>query len=149
MAERTEREVLNHLIEACRDGEMEFRSAADHVEDPAVRTLLLQMADERAQYAAELLPHAQRLGGAAPHDGTSMGSLRRHWIDIKSMLRPHNAHTILVEVARGDRVTVDSYRDAIEGMLPPDTRDLVEQQYSRLQKEHDRIAEVDHEQRVH
>jgi uncharacterized protein (TIGR02284 family) len=78
-----------------------------------------------------------------------MGALRRHWVDIKSMLMPHNAHTILVAVARGDRATVDSYKDAIEGMLPLDTRDLVEQQYSRLQEAHDRIVEADHERQVH
>ena len=34
MAERTEREVLHHLIEICRDGERGFHAAADHVAAP-------------------------------------------------------------------------------------------------------------------
>ena len=149
MAERTERDVLNHLIEACRDGELGFRTAAEHVGDESVRALLLQMADERARYATELLPHAQRLGGAAAHDGTGMGALHRRWMEIKSALMRHDDHAMLVEVARGDTATMHSYEDAVDGMLPPDTRDLVEQQYERQREEHEQIVEAEDNVRVH
>jgi uncharacterized protein (TIGR02284 family) len=148
MADRTEREVLNQLIETCRDGELGFRTAAEHVGDASLRTLLLEMADERARCAAELLPHAQRLGGAATHDGTSMGALHRRWIDLKSSLKRNDDRAILVEVTRGDKATVHAYKDAVEGSLPPDTRDVVEQQYALLQKEHDRIARAEQDGRV-
>ena len=40
MADRTEREVLHHLIEICRDGERGFRAAAHHVTAPTVSDLV-------------------------------------------------------------------------------------------------------------
>jgi len=139
MGDRTEREVLNSLIETCKDGAMGFKTAAEHVADPALRTMLLSFADERARCAAELLPHAQRLGGSAAADGTSVGALHRHWIDLKSAIR-HDDRALLVEVSRGDRATVHAYKAAIEGLLPPDTRDVVERQYAQLQVEHEQLA---------
>ena len=43
MAERTERAVLNELIETCRDGARGFQDAADLVNDASLKTLLASM----------------------------------------------------------------------------------------------------------
>ena len=61
MAERTEREALHHLIDICRDGERGFRAAAEAVSDPRLKTLFKELAAERAKFAADLVPHLQRL----------------------------------------------------------------------------------------
>ena len=63
MADHNERWVLNHLIEMCRDEELTLRFAAEHVTNPAVRTLFGDLASRRAEFAAQLVPHAERLGG--------------------------------------------------------------------------------------
>ena len=60
MAERTERAALNHLIETCKDAERGFRHVATHAADPVVKGLFLDIAAQRARFAAALLPHAQR-----------------------------------------------------------------------------------------
>ena len=145
MAQRTEREVLNHLIETCRDGELGFKAAAEHVSDPAMKSLFVTLAEGRARCGKELLPHAQRLGGAWASDGTSAGTLHRKWIDLKSTLSGHDDHAVFVEVARGDRVTVHAFKDAVEGNLPPDTRDVVERQYQAINEEHERLMAVERE----
>lgn len=142
MAERTEREVLNMLIETCLDGAKGFKTAAGHVDDPELRTMFLQFAAERDGFAAELLPYAQRLGGAAASDGTHVGTLHRKWIDVKSALTQHNDHAIVVEVSRGERSTVNIYKDAIEGLLPPQARDVIERQFEVFKQEHEKLAEV-------
>jgi uncharacterized protein (TIGR02284 family) len=142
MAQRTERAVLNHLIETCRDGERGFLNAAAHVESPALKELFEQMSAQRARIAADLTPHAQRLGGDAAADGTSAAALHRRWIDIKSALRRHDDNAILVEVERGDAITLGVFQDALEGMLPPDSRDVVERLYAELKQAHATIASV-------
>lgn len=143
MAQRTERSVLNHLIEVCRDGERGFRVAADEAADPALRTLFLDMAGQRERFAAELLPHAQRLGGPDAHEGSAAASLHRRWIHLKAALTHHDEHAILAEAERGDRVTLHAYRDAVEDMLPPVSRDLIERQYEEVQKAQERFKTLD------
>ena len=86
MTDRSERAVLNHLIETCKDAERGFRHVAEHAADPALKSLFLDIASQRARFAADLLPHAQRLGGANAHDGTAVGTLHRTWIDLRSAI---------------------------------------------------------------
>lgn len=130
MAESNSRTVLNHLIESCTDGEHGFRHAAELVTDPGLKSLFAAMAARRAQFAADLLPHAQRLGGAAAADGTAGATLHRRWMDVRSRLSDRDDRTVLAEVRRGDNVTVLAFKDAISGMLPATVRDLVERQYA-------------------
>lgn len=128
MAEHTERSVLNHLIETCRDAERGLRVAADMVESLENRRLLLGLAEQRRAFADELLPHAQRLGGAATVDGTAAAALHRTWLQIKARVADDRDNAVLQEAARGERYAVQAYDDAVADMIPPDVRDLVEAQ---------------------
>jgi len=149
MAERTSREVLNDLIQTCRDGGRGFRAAADLVTRPELKTLFLELAAQRARFAAALLPHAQRLGGAAPSEGTRAASMHRRWMDVKSALTSHDEHAILAEVRRGDGATLRAYSDAVGGLLPPTVRDLVERQDAELRAAHERVEAAERERQTH
>lgn len=139
MAERTERAVLNHLIETCTDAARGFRAAADHVKDPEIKVVFTEIAAQREGFAADLLPHAQRLGGAAAADGTAAGAIHRGWIDLIAKLH-HDDRAILAEATRGDLFTVKIFKDAVESMLPPDARELVERQYADASGAHTRVV---------
>ena len=139
MAERTEREVLNQLIETCKDGERGFRHAASHVRDAALKALFTEIASQRERFAAELLPHAQRLGGATESDGSTTAALHRSWMSIKDALSGHDVRAIVREAERGEDAALATYEDALEGMLPPPARDLIEFQYSEMRQAHARI----------
>lgn len=143
MAQRTERTVLNHLIETCRDAERGFLATAAHVENPRLKARFEQMASQRARIADDLAPHAQRLGGDPAAEGTTGAALHRGWIDIKSRLRRHDDNAILDEVERGDSFTLRAFQDALEGMLPPDSRAVIERLYAELREAHAEIASVD------
>lgn len=143
MAQQTERGVLNHLIETCRDGERGFLSAAGHVENPALKTLFEQMAKDRGRFADTLTPHAQRLGGESGTDGSSAAALHRRWIDIKSALKRHDDNAITIEAERGDGITLAAFKDALEGMLAPEIRDVVDKVYGELREAHGKIAALD------
>ena len=139
MAERTERAVLNHLIETCTDAARGFRSAADHVKDPGLKAVFMDIAAQREQFAAELVPHAQRLGGPAAVDGTTAAAVHRGWIDLIAKLR-HDDRAIVSEAARGDSITLHVFKDAVEGMLPQDARELIERQYADVSTAHARVT---------
>ncbi len=139
MAEHTERWVLYHLIETCRDGEGGFRYAANHVKNASVKALFLEIASQREQFAADLLPHAHRLRGANESDGTATGALHRGWMTIKDKLTGHDENAIIHEAERGEDAAAAAYRDALDGMVPPPTRDLIERQYKEIQDAHHRV----------
>ena len=128
MAERTERSVLNHLIETCRDAERGLLLAADHVQSQELKRLFYRLAEQRRAFANELLPHAQRLGGASTADGTAAAAVHRAWIQVKARLASNPDRAILEEAARGERYAVRAYDDAVADTIPPDVREIVEGQ---------------------
>jgi uncharacterized protein (TIGR02284 family) len=134
---------LNHLIETCKDAERGFRHVAAHASDPAVKSLFLDIASQRARFASDLLPHAQRLGGANAHDGTAAGALHRTWIDLRSAIFRNDAIAIVHEAERGEIFSRGVYQNALDGILPPTSRELVENQYAELRKTAERLRELE------
>ena len=143
MTDRSERAVLNHLIETCKDAERGFRHVAEHAADPMLKSLFLDIASQRARFAADLLPHAQRLGGASAHDGTAIGALHRTWIDLRSAIFRGDPVAAIQEAERGEHFSRGVYRDALESILPPTARELVEVQYAELRRTGERLRELD------
>ncbi len=46
--------TLNNLIEACKDREEGYRTAAEGIEDPKFKTLFNNCAQQSAEFASEL-----------------------------------------------------------------------------------------------
>jgi uncharacterized protein (TIGR02284 family) len=143
MTDRSERAVLNHLIETCKDAERGFRHVAEHVTDPAVKSLFLDIASQRARFAADLLPHAQRLGGASTAEGTTAGALHRTWIDLRNAISRGDPIATVHEAERGEHFSRGVYENALDSMLPPTARELVETQYAELRKTAERLHELE------
>jgi uncharacterized protein (TIGR02284 family) len=143
MAERTELNVLDHLLETCRDGESGLRFAADHAIDPDVRDLFTTLADERGGFARELTPHVHRLGGQANSDGTAAGAIHRRWMSLKGAVSRHHDHALLAEAERGERAAIEAYGGALAGMLPPTVSDLVDRQLAGIREALGRIVAVE------
>lgn len=143
MTDRSERAVLNHLIETCKDAERGFRHVAEHAKDPVVKSLFLDIASQRARFAADLLPHAQRLGGAHAHEGTAAGALHRTWIDLRGAIFRGDADAMLHEAERGESFSRGVYQDALDSILPPTARELIESQYVELRNTANRLRTLE------
>jgi uncharacterized protein (TIGR02284 family) len=118
--------VLNHLIESCHDAERGFVHAGDLVNDPILKMAFAEGALKRAEFAADLKPYAERLGGFAASEGTAAGSVHRHWMDLRDKLSGHDDRAVLAEVCRGDTLTLQAFKSAKDGILPPSAREVVE-----------------------
>jgi uncharacterized protein (TIGR02284 family) len=128
MAQTTERSVLHHLIDTCRDAERGFRAAADEAKAPELKHLFLRLAEQRRRFAGKLLPFAQRLGGAPAGDGTTAGALHRAWLHLKATMARNPDRAVLEEAARGERVAQAAYDEAVNDVVLPDVRDVIEAQ---------------------
>ena len=99
----------------------------------------MEIANQREQFVAEILPHAQRLGGANEPDGSLAGALHRGWMTLKDAVGGHDDAAIVREADRGERSALAAYEDAVDGMLPPETRDLIERQCAEVRHSHNRV----------
>jgi uncharacterized protein (TIGR02284 family) len=140
MATLTERDTLNKLIETCRDAELGFRNAAELVEDDGIKSLFLKIASHRARFATELAPHGQRLGGPEAGEGTTTGTWHRRWMQFRNRVTSIGDAAVVAEADRGDAVSLNVYSEAVNGILPPETRDLVEEQFKIIVDEHGELA---------
>ena len=144
MSDHDERWVLDHLIGMCRDEEQTLRFAATHVADAKLRAIFGELAEQRAQFANDLLPHARRLGGggAVTEEGTWHGALHRRWMALKDSMMGHSERAMLSEAKKSEEATVKSFEEALGGMLPPTVRDLVETQHAQAQAGRDRVRSL-------
>ena len=75
---------INSLIEALKDGQLGYSTAAKDSASPELKTLFHQFAAERAEFAFELQQHLKMSGEPAEASGTVSGDLHRGWINLKT-----------------------------------------------------------------
>jgi len=142
MSEPSPRGILNHLIESCRDAEHGFVHAGEIVNDAVLKRLFAEEGAKRAQFAGDLTPYAERLGGFAAADGTAAASVHRHWMDLRNSLSGHDDRAVLTEVRRGDQLTLQAFKIAKEGVLPQTVRDVIERIHDEVLISHRRLEEL-------
>lgn len=133
--------TLNNLIETCRDGQNGFADAAEHIENPQIRTFCLEQSRMRAQFVGELQQEAAALGGDPENSGSAAAALHRTWIDLKSALGGGD-HAILAACETGEDSAVKAYDNALKEALPVPVRAVVERQRQSVKQAHDRVKNL-------
>jgi uncharacterized protein (TIGR02284 family) len=134
--------ILNDLIEVSKDGEEGFRSSAEHVDEPQLKTFFLRRSYEVATSVQELQDLVRALGGE-PASSTSLGgALHRRWIAIKTALTSNDTVAVLNETERGEDVALAAYRKAAEKELPTHIRFVVVRQLEGAKRNHDQVKQL-------
>ena len=134
--------TLNDLIETCKDGEQGFKTCAENVESPQIKSKLSQHAGECATGAQELQGIVRSLGGEAETTSSVSGSMHRGWVDIKAAITGKDEVAVLNECERGEDIAVASYRNALDKELPSDIRSVVERQFHGVMRNHDQVKQM-------
>ncbi|MGZ6971587.1 MAG: ferritin-like domain-containing protein [Thermoanaerobaculia bacterium] len=129
-------DALNRMIEACKDGEKGYASAAADVRDPRARELFERWAQERAQFAAALEELVVREGGNPEHTGSVGGALRRGWQDLKAAIEGANDRAVCGAVERGEEAGIRAYEEGLREPLPGDIAILVRAQLDAIKRAH-------------
>ena len=133
-------DVLNDLVETCRDGEYGFREVAEHTQSPELKTIFQQHAGECLKAGSELQSHVVRFGGQVAEGGSTSGALHRGWVSVRGALGGLSDLAMLNECERGEDVALARYRRALkEDGLPAEVRALIERQSQGVQRNHDQI----------
>ncbi len=139
MNQKSAIDVLEHLIERCRDGHNGFKEAAEKVKRPDLKTFFNEVSLERGRFAEELQNEMVRLGKPDKRvSGTTEGALHRAWIDTKVALGGDD-HTVLDWLEHGEDIAKDAYQDAIISDLPENIALVVRRQADSVRQVHDRV----------
>lgn len=120
--------ALNDLLDTARDGQHGFEKAMEETDDTALKTAFEAARKDCLAAAEALETRIRELGGRPDNEGTTLGSLHRSWIDIRSALQKDDRKAVLHEVVRGERHAVKEYEDAIEKDWPPAMQEFLARQ---------------------
>ncbi|RST54010.1 ferritin-like domain-containing protein [Variovorax sp. DXTD-1] len=135
-------DVLNDLLENCRDGEFGFRACAEEVESDAVKRLFSDRAIQCKAAEGQLIQMITAYGGQPVEGGTTSGALHRGWVHVKGTLGANSELSMLESCERGEDMAIARYRKALKQNLPADVRGLVSQQAEGAQRNHDQIRDL-------
>lgn len=131
--------ILVRLLDACRDGEHGYRHAAECVRDEGYRLVFQRHSGERSLFADALGRLLQQFGVSPEQRGTLLGAMHHRWLDASATLTQGSPQTVLRECARGEEAATTLYADALRAGLPPDIREIVQEQRDALWKALDEI----------
>ena len=136
------RDVVEKLIETCRDGENGYRDAAEHVKSPQLKQWFEQQSGERSRFAQELESLLSEIGERSKKEsGSVSAAMHRAWIDLKSNLGGGDK-AILSSVEQGEDNAKDTYAEALNSSLPPNILEVVQRQGSAVKAAHDRVRSL-------
>jgi uncharacterized protein (TIGR02284 family) len=133
------RSTLNDLIEICKDSEQGYRTAAEIVKDADTRSLFVNYARQRAEFARDLQIEGAQIGGEPAKSGTAAGAIHRVWVDLKSALVADHDHAFLEEAERSEDAIGKNYREALSKDLPGNLRVTLEKQYVEIEQTHQSV----------
>lgn len=132
--------LLNDLIETCKDGEFGFETCAKHANSAEVRQVFSQRAADCRDAARELQSLVKTEAGAPDTSGSALGAMHRGWVSVLGTVAGNSDKRMLEEAERGEDTAVANYRKALrESDLPPDVRTVIERQMAGAQRNHDQI----------
>jgi uncharacterized protein (TIGR02284 family) len=121
-------DTLNTLLEATRDGDYGFTTAAGYTDSPQLKMRLDHRASECREAGQELEALIVRLGGAATEGGSAAGALHRGWVSVRGTLGHYSDEAMLEECERGEDAEMAAYIKALTSNLSPGVRSVVERQ---------------------
>ncbi len=125
-------DTLQALVQACRDGQIGYRDAAEHLKATRLKAFCEEQSLERARFAGELENEMERLGDRDPNrGGSAAGALHRRWIDLKANLGGGD-DTLMSACESGEASAVRSYEEALQKELPSPLRAILERQLSSI-----------------
>lgn len=107
--------TLNGLIQILEDGKLGYTNAAEHVENPVIKSEFLEYARERALFIVEIQDEINKLGKSTDVSGGGvLGAIHRTWIDIKSSLTSGDTEAIVNACITGEEAALEKYKMALE-----------------------------------
>ena len=134
--------ALNYLIGTCIDGENGYREAADEATSSDLKTRLLRLGQQRAQFRGELEQEVLRLGGDPKESGSAGAALHRTWLNVRDAVTGKDDSAILKESQRGEKAALDNYDDVLGRDISADLRETIARQQGQIQQAYSELENL-------
>jgi len=135
-------DVLQELIETCRDGETGYAHAAGIAANPELKAYFTERSQERHRFLKELQELAQRSGEARPDtSGSVAGTLRRAWFEAKVDVGLGD-QAILNSVESGEDAAKRAYEKALASPLTEQAQIMIQRQAESIFDAHDYVRDL-------
>jgi uncharacterized protein (TIGR02284 family) len=138
-------DLLNGLVETCRDGELGYRTAAEAVSNTQLETVFSDYSKQRAGFVRQLQAEVERLGGIPAGSGTVTGTLYRGWMDVKSALSGGDGAAIIASCETGEDSAAASFERVFDMDISGQPKQLVESQWKKIKEAHQRMIRLKEE----
>lgn len=126
---------LNDLLEKTYDAEKGFKKAAENAKHSGLKTYFNKKAQERYDFGHQLKSEIRNFGETPDKGGSVTGAAHRTWMDVKSWFSADDDEAMLEEAIRGEKASVEEYRDVLsETALPATTKDMLQIQKTTIEQ---------------
>lgn len=137
-------EALNELIGICLDSERGYKSAVDHTNNGALKSMFNMRAVERRAILDELQQLVRDRGGEPEDEGSLFARFHRTFMDLKSRVMDRD-EAVIEEIERGEDRTKEKFEWALrEVRLSSAVREAVERHYIEIKAAHDQVSALKH-----
>jgi uncharacterized protein (TIGR02284 family) len=137
--------VLNTLIATLLDSIEGYQKSAEDVENPRFRELFNERARERQQVVTRLQAAVAQAGGTPEDEASTLGSIHRVFVDLKSAVTGRDDEAIVKEVERGEDYLKNKFETALENAdLSPTSRNAVSEAWTSVKEGHDQMSQLKH-----
>ena len=104
---------LQYLLEKNYDAEKDFKSAREHVENPALKEFFKKQAVLKNHFATEIDKQIHSLNEHPKDSGSKKEELKRTWINFKSSIEKDTDESLLEACIRGEKNRVEEYESKL------------------------------------
>lgn len=128
---------IQDIIEQAEDTVKVYDKAVENTDDFGLQNYFKRKASERRNFVAQLKNSAPELElGDADIDGSTTGSMRRTWIDVKTFFSGDNDEVMLKEAIRGDEAAIEEFNEALaDTHLPKSVADIIREQREIIKRD--------------
>ncbi len=137
--------VLNTLIATLLDSIEGYQKSAEDVENPRFAELFNERARERQQAVTKLQAAVAHAGGTPEDEASTLGSMHRMFVDLKSAVTGRDDKAIVNEVERGEDYLKEKFETAMRNAdLSAHAQAAVSEAWTSVKAGHDQMSQLKH-----
>ena len=141
----TDARIAKDLVETLKDGRDGFTAAAERLrgsDQPELAATMQRLAEQRAQFAGEIVAMGHDYGDDVDESGSAAGALHRGWLKVKDAVTGDDAGSVLGAAVTGEDHAVSEYEKALGEDLSDGFRSVLQRQHDSVVAAREEVSQL-------